>query len=92
LLFGQLFIGIYGTIFAILDIQLNKENIMNLSKNLKIEVKRNYGTDHIYPKCDTSKLLVSMSGLKTFTMADIRRLRKQGFSFETVASQLVGGA
>jgi hypothetical protein len=66
--------------------------IMNLSKNLKIEVKRNYGTDHIYPKCDTSKLLVSMSGLKTFTMADIRRLRKQGFSFETVASQLVGGA
>ena len=63
--------------------------IMNLSKNLKIEVKRNYGTDHIYPKCDTSKLLVSMSGLKTFTMADIRRLRKQGFSFETVATQLV---
>jgi len=64
--------------------------IMNLSKNLKIEVKRNYGTDHIYPRCDTSKLLVSMSGLKTFTMADVRRLQKQGFSFETVASQIVG--
>ena len=65
---------------------------MNLSKNLKIEVKRNYGTDHIYPKCDTSKLLISMSQNKTFTMADIRRLRKQGFSFETVAAQIVGGA
>jgi len=66
--------------------------IMNLSKNLKIEVKRNYGTDHIYPKCDTSKLLISMSQNKTFTPADINNLKKQGFSFETVASQLVGGA
>ena len=65
---------------------------MNLSKNLKIEVKRNYGTDHVYPKCDTSKLLISMGPNKTFTQADINNLKKQGFSFETVASQLVGGA
>ena len=90
MLFGQLFIGIYGTIFAILDTQLNKENIMNLSFRLKVEVKRNYGTDHVYPKCDTSKLLISMGPNKTFTQADINNLKKQGFSFETVASQIVG--
>ena len=89
MLFDQLFIGIYGTVFAILDTQLNKENIMKLSKNLKIEIKRNYGTDHVYPKCDTSKLLISMSPNKTFTPANINNLKKQGFSFETVASQLV---
>ena len=65
---------------------------MKLSKNLKIEIKRNYGTDHIYPRCDTSKLLISMSQNKTFAPADIKRLQKQGFSFETVASQIVGGA
>ena len=63
---------------------------MNLSFRLKVEVKRNYGTDHVYPKCDTSKLLISMSGLKTFTPANINYLKKQGFSFETVASQIVG--
>ncbi len=62
---------------------------MKLSKNLKIEIKRNYGTDHIYPRCDTSKLLISMSPNKTFTPANINNLKKQGFSFETVASQLV---
>jgi len=62
---------------------------MNLSKNLKIEVKRNYGTDHIYPRCDTSKLLISMSQNKTFTQADINNLKKQGFSFETVTTQTI---
>ena len=65
---------------------------MNLSFRLRVEVKRNYGTDHIYPKCDTSKLLISMSPNKTFTPTDINNLKKQGFSFETVASQIVGGA
>jgi len=75
-----------------MNIQQNKGNIMNLSKNLKIEVRRNYGTDHVYPKCDTSRLLISMSPNKTFTPANINNLKKQGFSFETVASQIMGGA
>jgi hypothetical protein len=62
---------------------------MNLSKNLKIEIKRNYGTDHIYPRCDTSKVLISMSQNRTFTQADINSLKKQGFSFETVTTQTI---
>jgi|TARA_R100001530_G_scaffold74098_1_gene52158 hypothetical protein len=62
---------------------------MKLSKNLKIEIKRNYGTDHIYPRCDTSKVLISMSQNKTFTQADINSLKKQGFSFETVTTQTI---
>ena len=61
---------------------------MNLSKNLKIEVKRNYGTDHVYPRCDTSKLLISMGPNKTFAPADIKRLQKQGFSFETIGVRI----
>jgi len=65
---------------------------MNLSFRLRVEVKRNYGTDHIYPKCDTSKLLISMSPNKTFTPADINNLKKQGFSFKAVTTQIVGGA
>ena len=63
---------------------------MNLSFRLRVEVKRNYGTDHIYPKCDTSKLLISMSPNKTFTPADINNLKKQGFSFKAVTTQIVG--
>jgi len=62
---------------------------MNLSKNLKIEIKRNYGTDHIYPRCSTSKVLISMSQNRTFTQADINNLKKQGFSFETVTTQTI---
>ena len=65
---------------------------MNLSFRLKVEVKRNYGTDHVYPKCDTSKLLISMSPNKTFTPADINNLKKQGFSFKAVTTQIVEGA
>ena len=61
---------------------------MNLSFKLRVEVKRNYGTDHIYPKCDTSKLLISMSPNKTFTQADIMRLQNQGFSFETIGVRI----
>tara|TARA_R100000656_G_scaffold93599_1_gene67784 strand:+ start:106 stop:297 length:192 start_codon:yes stop_codon:yes gene_type:complete len=60
-----------------------------LSKNLKIEIKRNYGTDHIYPRCSTSKVLISMSQNRTFTQADINSLKKQGFSFETVTTQTI---
>ena len=62
---------------------------MQLSKNLKIEIKRNYGTDHIYPRCSTSKVLISMSQNRTFTQADISSLKKQGFSFETVTTQTI---
>tara|TARA_R110002020_G_C16069580_1_gene756110 strand:+ start:162 stop:350 length:189 start_codon:yes stop_codon:yes gene_type:complete len=62
---------------------------MKLSKNLKIEIKRNYGTDHIYPRCSTSKVLISMSQNRTFTQADINSLKKQGFSFETVTTQTI---
>jgi len=62
---------------------------MQLSKNLKIEIKRNYGTDHIYPRCSTSKVLISMSQNRTFTQADINSLKKQGFSFETVTTQTI---
>ena len=62
---------------------------MKLSKNLKIEIKRNYGTDHIYPRCSTSKVLISMSQNRTFTHADINSLKKQGFSFETVTTQTI---
>ena len=62
---------------------------MKLSKNLKIEIKRNYGTDHIYPRCSTSKVLISMSQNRTFTQADLNSLKKQGFSFETVTTQTI---
>ena len=62
---------------------------MKLSKNLKIEIKRNYGTDHTYPRCSTSKVLISMSQNRTFTQADINSLKKQGFSFETVTTQTI---
>ena len=62
---------------------------MKLSKNLKIEIKRNYGTDHIYPRCSTSKVLISMSQNRTFTQADINSLKKQGFSFETITTQTI---
>jgi len=62
---------------------------MKLSKNLKIEIKRNYGTDHIYPRCSTSKVLISMSQNRTFTQADINSLKKQGFSFEAVTTQTI---
>ena len=65
---------------------------MRIVRSINVDVDvRAYdgGTDHIYPRCDTSKVLISMSQNRTFTQADINSLKKQGFSFETVTTQTI---
>lgn len=51
-------------------------------KNIKILIKTVYGNQTIYPNCETSKLLVQLTGKKTFSHRDIKLLQNLGYEFE----------
>ncbi len=50
--------------------------------NLKLIVKTIYGVKKYYPACDKSKLLVELTGHKTFTVNNIEVLKALGCSIE----------
>lgn len=48
---------------------------------LSIDIKTIYGKETVYPMCENGKLLAEFKGQKTFTEADIKLLKKLGYSF-----------
>jgi hypothetical protein len=48
---------------------------------LKVKVKNNYGTEHIYPVSEEAKLLAQLAGSKTLTQSTIEIAKKLGFKF-----------
>ena len=48
---------------------------------LKVKVKNNYGTEHIYPVSEEAKLLAQLAGSKTLTRSTIEIAKKLGFKF-----------
>lgn len=61
-----------------------------MDKVLKVMVRRNYGTDHVYPACEQSKLFVAIQGGKTLTPKTIELLKAAGFTFEQFADEVKG--
>ena len=51
---------------------------------IHVQIKTVYGKELIYPCCDTSKLLVALTGAKTFTRKDIDVIKALGYSIEVV--------
>ena len=43
--------------------------------NITLEVKTHYGTQYIYPICDTAGKLAALTGKKTFSINDIKTIR-----------------
>ena len=43
--------------------------------NITLEVKTHYGTQYIYPICDTAEKLAALTGKKTFSINDIKKIR-----------------
>lgn len=58
-----------------------------MTKNLKVFIKNNYGTDYVYPNCDFSKMITDITGTKTLTDSMISKLKSYGYSFEVVAGK-----
>lgn len=51
---------------------------------LKLTVKTIYGIKKYYPACESSRLLVQLTGHKTFTVPNIEVLKKLGYQIENV--------
>lgn len=45
-----------------------------------VKVKSVYGKEYIYPVCDRSKLLCSLTGAKTFTVHALQTVRDLGYT------------
>ena len=58
-----------------------------MTKNLKVFIKNNYGTDYVYPDCEFSNMITEITGTKTLTDSTIARLKSYGYSFEVVAGK-----
>jgi hypothetical protein len=52
-----------------------------MNSQLTVSVRNVYGTETVYPACDTSRLLCRLTGRKTFTHADIRNCKALGYAF-----------
>jgi hypothetical protein len=61
-------------------------NERNDHMTVLVKIKNVYGTDTVYPLCDTAVLLTKLTGRKTFTDTDIKTLKELGYIF-TVESQ-----
>ena len=58
-----------------------------MTKNLKVFIKNNYGTDYVYPYCEFSSMITEITGTKTLTDSMISKLKSYGYSFKVVAEQ-----
>ncbi|HDZ86527.1 hypothetical protein LCGC14_1207870 [marine sediment metagenome] len=59
-----------------------------MEKTITVTIKNVYGTDRIYPACETSRLLVVLAKAKTFSAADIKTVKALGYSIEVQAKTL----
>ena len=59
-------------------------------ENKKIQViKKNvYGNDLIYPACKESKFFIELTGRKTLTLDDLKKIKEYGYEIEFIAEKV----
>lgn len=60
-----------------------------MAKQVTLNVRNVYGNELIYPHNDTAKLLLKLTGKRTFSKQDISNIYKLGYSIEFVAQEVV---
>jgi len=61
-----------------------------LDKTIKVYVKSNYGTDHIYIKNEKmAQTIELLTGQKTISQIHIMALRRLGFDFKPITLQKI---
>lgn len=58
----------------------------NKQMSIKVQVREVYGRELIYPACKTSKLLVELTGCKTWTQDNLRIVERAGIRVEYLMS------
>jgi len=53
-----------------------------------VSIKTHYGTQYIYPACDTAAKLCALTGKKTLSHADIKTIKALGYSIEVQQPQV----
>ncbi len=53
-----------------------------------VRVKDVYGVKRVYPVCDKAKLLVELTGQKTFCRASLDKVKKLGYILEVEGIKL----
>ena len=55
---------------------------------IKVEIKKQYGTERIYPRCETSELLCRLIQQSSFTRRDIDLIKQLGYKIELVTEKV----
>lgn len=55
---------------------------------IKVTIKNNYGSEVIYVADDKAEALRALTGTKTLTRVHVAALKKLGFTFEIVSSEV----
>jgi hypothetical protein len=50
--------------------------------NATVQIKTHYGTQYIYPICQTAQHLAALTGKKTFSHSDIKTIKALGYSID----------
>jgi hypothetical protein len=53
-----------------------------------VEIKTHYGTQYIYPICQTAQHLAALTGKKTFSHSDIKTIKALGYSINVQQPQV----
>jgi hypothetical protein len=51
---------------------------------IQVEVKSNYGSQAVYPRCETAKLLCDLARQRTMTPDAIKTIKALGYSIEVI--------
>lgn len=56
-------------------------------KTIKVELKETYGTQRVYPVCDTAILLARLTKQTTFTSRNVTILKQLGYTIQVVETK-----
>ena len=52
----------------------------DIAGTITVDIRSNYGVEAIYPTCEAGKLMLQLTGRKTFTRNDISVLKQLGYA------------
>lgn len=55
-----------------------------MTKQIQIRIKNVYGTETIYPACETSELLAELAGTKTITRKALDTIKQLGYQVQQI--------
>ena len=58
--------------------------VVHMKTKLVVRVRHQFKRVDIYPMCETSKILVQLTGKSTFSVQDLELIKKLGFVIDVI--------